>query len=473
MGENVKKPLLIQGGRVIDPSQGLDTVADVLVEGGKVKAIGRDLPLPPSAQALDATGLLVCPGFVDLHTHLREPGFEQRETIATGTRAAAQGGFTAVCAMPNTVPPVDTAGALEWVQRKGQEEGFVRVLPIACISQRREGKALVEMAELASAGAVGFSDDGDPVSDPFLMRMALTYAAPLGLPVINHPEEKGLSRGGQVNEGWAASRLGLKGIPAEGEESMVARDIALCRLTGGRLHLAHLSTAGSVELVRRAKEEGLSVTAEVNPHHLVLTEEWLLGRRGEGGPFAPLTAEAYDTNCKVYPPLRTRRDMEALVQALKEGVIDAIATDHAPHTAVEKACTFDEAAFGISGLETAFSLLHTGLVQPGLVPLTTLVKRLTMGPARVLGRKEMGTLKPGAPADLTLIDLSREWEVRGEELASKGKNTPLVGMRLKGKAVATLVDGKVVFVEEVWGNHLFAKKVVPPESPSRKRGRGG
>lgn len=440
------RPLFVQGGRVLDPSQGLDGPAQVLIADGRVQAVAPDLVPPDGAHVLDASGTVVCPGFVDLHTHLREPGEEEKETIATGALAGARGGFTTLCAMPNTIPPIDTPALVEAVRRRGEEMGLARVLPIACISKGRQGRELAELADLARAGAVAFSDDGSPVANAFLMRTALHYSTLTGLPVINHLEEPALTRG-VAHEGWVASRLGLPGIPPQAEESMASRDIALCALTGGRLHLAHISTRDTVEMVRRAKEQGLPVTAEATPHHLCLTDEWLLGHRGEGSPFAPLTPKAYDTACKVNPPLRSRMHRDALQQALREGVIDAIATDHAPHTAVDKACTFQEAAFGMSGLETAFALCHTVLVVQRGMPLARLVEALTIGPARVLGErgKGLGSLRPGSWGDLVLLDTEKRWTVDPAHFASKGKNTPLAGVTLQGKVLATVVAGRVVY----------------------------
>ena len=455
--------LLIRGGRILDPGRGIDQVGDLLLENGVVSWLapaGHANPVPPDCDVLDAQGLVVCPGFIDLHTHLREPGFEEKETVATGAAAAAQGGFTTVCAMPNTSPAMDNVSVVQLVQRRAREAATVRVLPIGCVTVGRSGKELTEMAELAEAGVIGFSDDGDPVADPFIMRMALTYSAPLGLPIINHCEEPSLARRAVVNEGWVASRLGLAGMPAAAEETMVARDIELAALTGGRLHLAHLSTAGSVEMVRAAKRRGLPVTAEVTPHHLLLTEEWVMGgarskEQGAGStefgllspdPWSPLTPDSYDTRAKVNPPLRTRRDTEALVQGLRDGVIDIIATDHAPHSAVDKACTFDQAAFGISGLETALGLLMA-LVHRGDLPLETMVQRLTADPARVLGPKwsHIGALAPGAAGDVTVFDPDAPWTVVPKDFASMGKNTPLEGVTLRGRVMATVVGGRVVY----------------------------
>ena len=435
-------PVLIKGGRILDAAQGVDRVADLLLEDGVVKGIDEQIAPPDGAQLIDAEGLMVCPGFVDLHCHLREPGFEYKETIATGTQAAANGGFTTVCAMPNTSPVSDNRATVDFVLRKARDEGIVRVLPIGCVTKGSAGKELAEMGELAEAGVIGFSDDGHPVTDPNIMRQALSYSSAFGLPIINHCEVKELSSGGMMNEGWVATRLGLKGIPNSAEEVMVARDIELAGLTGGRVHIAHASTAGTVDLVRRAKERGLSVTCEVTPHHLTLTDEAALGLDAEAGPSGPVSAESYDTDAKVAPPLRSAEDVEAVVAALKEGVVDFIATDHAPHSTVDKMTTFDEAANGISNLETAFGSLMT-LVHGGHISLPLLIEKLNAAPATFLG-KELGTLKKGAPADVAILDPDAEWIVDAQAFASKGKNTPLDGATLKGKVVTTIFGGRVV-----------------------------
>ena len=440
-------PILIKGARVIDPAQGMDVVGDVLLRDGRVVAAGQRIssePAPDGCTVIPATGLVVCPGFIDLHCHLREPGFEYKETIATGTAAAARGGFTSLCCMPNTEPAIDNAAVVDFIQRRSQSDGRVRVFPIGCVSKRRAGKELAEMEELASAGAVAFSDDGDPVYDSNLMRLALAYSVDLGLPISNHCQDHSLARSGVMAEGWTATRLGLAGIPAAAEETMIARDIALAQLTGGRLHVAHLSTAGSVQLVRQAKDMGLPVTSEVCPHHLTVTDEWALGSRGVGS--GPVGANCYDTSTKVYPPLRAQGDVEALVRGLAESVIDCVATDHAPHDRPSKEVTYDEAAFGISVLETALGSMLT-LVHQDQLSLTSMVERLTAGPARVLGGSFAGlaSLKPDTPADLVLFDPDREWVVRPEEFASKGKNTPLEGVTLRGKVALTVVNGDVVF----------------------------
>ena len=437
-------PILITGGRIIDPSQGIDRIADLLIDGGLVKGIdGAITAQKKGVRVVDAGGLVVCPGFIDLHCHLREPGFEYKETIATGTRAAARGGFTTVCAMPNTNPVMDSRAVVDLVLRKGRDEGAVRVLPIGSVTKGSMGAELAEMGELAESGVIGFSDDGHPVSDSNIMRQALSYSTSGGLPIINHCEVRELSRGGSMNEGWTSNRLGIKGIPNSAEEIMVSRDIALAELTGGRLHIAHVSTAGTVELVRQAKEKGLNVTCEVTPHHLTITEETVLGHESDGLPFEPLTPGAYDSNAKVAPPLRARQDVKAMVQGLRDGAIDLIATDHAPHSLVEKQCTFDEAAFGISVLETALGSLMS-LVHTGEIPLPLLIEKLTASPARFLST-DLGTLKAGAPADVTIFDPDAEWVVDTDTFASKGRNTPLDGATLKGRVMATIVAGAVVY----------------------------
>ena len=437
------KPVLIAGGRVIDPSQEIDMVGDLLIEGGVVKGSNGHIAPPQGARTIDAKGLVVSPGFIDLHCHLREPGLEYKETVATGTRAAAAGGFTTVCAMPNTDPVMDSRSIVDFVLRKGREEGAVRVLPVGAITKGSKGTELAEMWELSEAGVIGFSDDGHPVTNDNLMRQALTYSLTTGLPIINHCEVLELSAGGSMNEGWASTRLGVKGIPNSAEEVMVARDIALAELTGGRLHIAHASTAGTIELVRRAKEKGLKVTCEATPHHLTLSDETLLGYNGDGPPFGPLDSKAYDSNAKVAPPLRARRDVAALAQALNEGIVDFVATDHAPHSLVEKQCTLEEAASGLSVLETALGSLMS-LVHSGQVSLPVLIERLTISPARFLGM-DLGTLRDGAPADVTLFDPDAEWVVDTSRFASNGKNTPLEGATLKGRIVATIVGGEVVY----------------------------
>ncbi len=453
MMNNKFVPLLIQGGHIIDPGQGIDQLADLLIVEGKVMQLGGTVIASEvkQSQVIDATGLIVCPGFVDLHCHLREPGFEDKETIATGTKAAAIGGFTTVCCMANTNPPLDNRDAVDWVKRKARKDGFVNVLPIGCITRGREGKEICDMAELAEAGVIAFSDDGDPVANSQVMRRAMDYSRDIGLPVIDHCEDKALSSGGVINEGWISARLGLNGIPAAAEEVMAARDLVLAKLTGARFHVAHVSTCGSVELVRQAKQKGIPVTAEVTPHHLTLTEERIMGREWEKNSDVIASGakqSQYDTNAKVNPPLRTKEDIECLIQGLKDGVIDAIATDHAPHTSEDKNCELALAASGISGFETAFGCLM-GLVREGRISLTTLISKLTHEPAKIIGKaSELGVLKIGLPANITIFDPEREWVVSSRSFASKGKNTPYDGYQFKGKVMATVVNGRIAYIDD-------------------------
>ena len=426
--------LLISGGRMIDRSQNYDAIGDLFIADGKIRWLSTEESerAPENCQIVHARGMVVCPGFIDIHCHLRQPGFEEKETIYTGTRAAARGGFTTVCCMPNTEPPLDRGATVQYIMGVAAKEGMVRVLPVGCVSRDRTGSELADLGELSTCGVIGFSDDGNPVADPLLMRRALEYSRGSGLPVIDHCEDLNISAGGMMNEGVVASRLGLKGIPPAAEEDMVARDIELAGTTGGRLHIAHVSTAGSVALIRRAKGRGIWVSAEVTPHHLTLTEE---------------AVDGYNTNAKVNPPLRTQRDVQALIEGLKEGVIDAIATDHAPHTVDDKMCQFDQAPFGISGFETALGSLM-GLVHRGSIDLVTLILKLTHGPASFLQRDDLGTLKAGATADVTIFDPNMEWVVDPSAFASKGKNTPLASETLKGKVMATIYSGDVVYRDE-------------------------
>ncbi len=427
------KPILIKGARILDPSQKQDSVGSILISEGKIAWLGTGSQKPASNgyDTIDGKNLIATPGFIDLHCHLRDPGLEEKETIATGTLAAARGGFTTVCCMPNTEPAIDNRSIVDYVKEKAAAEGTIRVLPIGCITRGRKGESLADMGELASAGVVAFSDDGSPVMNSRLMRQALDYSLAFGLPVIEHCEDKVLAENGQMNEGIISTRLGLQGIPAAAEESMVARDIALAELTGARLHIAHVSAAGSVELVRSGKKRGILVTCEVTPHHLTLTEERVL---------------AYDTNAKVNPPLRTQKDIDALIIGLKDGTIDAIATDHAPHTGLEKNCEFAFAPFGISIFETAFGMLM-GLVHTGRIDLNLLISKMTLEPAKILGDKfgKLGSLKFESPADIVLIDPDKEWTVDPSTFASKGRNTPLGGIMLKGKVVMTIYQGKIVY----------------------------
>ena len=423
------RPILIRGGRVIDPSRGTDEVADLYIADGKVQGSGRDLGRPDDALDVDAAGKVVAPGLIDLHVHLREPGQEELETVATGAMAAAAGGFSAVCAMPNTDPVTDNQAAVGFIVSQAQRAAKARVYPIGAVSLGQKGQQLAEFGELVGAGAVAVSDDGKPVASSHLMRTALEYARTFGIPVADHCEDPTLAAGGAMHEGLVSTRLGLKGVPAAAEEIMVARDILLAELTGGHVHLCHMSTRGSVELIRRAKEKGLRVTAEACPHHFTLTHE---------------ACEGYNTNAKMNPPLREPEDREAIRQALRDGTIDVICTDHAPHHYDAKEREFDDAPNGIIGLETALGLAITELVDPGLLTLGDLVRRMSVMPARVFGLQG-GTLAPAAPADVVVFDPAAEWTVRPEEFYSKSRNTPFAGRRLRGRADATIVLGQVVF----------------------------
>lgn len=440
--------LAIHNGRVIDPALGRDGVADVVIVDGRVARVGPgEGAAVIEADRIDATGLIVAPGFVDLHVHLREPGFEYKETIATGTAAAARGGFTTVCAMPNTDPPLDRRSAVESVLREAEVSAHVRVLPLGCITSGRAGAELAPAGELAQAGVVGLSDDGDAVADASLMRHALEYATRFQLPIVQHCEDPALVQDGHMHEGWVAARLGLRGRPSSAEETFVARDIALAELAGAHLHIQHVSTAGSVALIRAARDRGTHVTAEVTPHHLTLTHEEVAFRPDAGtNNYREIH---YRSNAKVNPPLRDQSDVDACVEALRDGVIDAVATDHAPHAASDKEIEFDLAAPGISGLETAFGLAMT-LVHDGRIALPVLIERLTAGPARAWrldrrpGLEGLGTLAPGAIGDVVLLDPDAEWTVDPSEFASMGKNTPLTGRRLRGRVAATVFGGRVV-----------------------------
>jgi len=411
--------LLIQNARLLDPAQGIDRVGSVLWRDGRIVWWGGVDGRPSGslpADVLDGMGLVVCPGFMDLHCHLREPGFEAKETIASGTLAAARGGFTTVCCMPNTNPPLDSVEAVEYVKTKAEAEGIVNVVPIACVTKGRAGKELVNMGALAVAGVAGFSDDGDPVRDENIMRRALETGKKLQLPIIDHCEEP-------------------VGGPPDGEVRMVERDVRLAAETGGWVHIAHVSVAGSVEVTRKAKQRGIRATAEATPHHVTLTQE-AIGRCG--------------TMAKVNPPLRTESDRQALLRGLKDGTIDIVATDHAPHTAADKQKDYSAAAAGISGFETAFGSLMT-LVHRGEMALEELIAYLTIGPATLLGRLQvpqssMG-LVVGRPVDITVFDPEREWVVDPDGFASRGKNTPLAGMKLKGRVVAALCRGKIAYID--------------------------
>lgn len=420
----------LKNGRVIDPAAGCDQVLDILITDGRISRVGPSLEAH-DCEVIDASSCLVLPGLIDAHVHLREPGEEEKETIATGTRAAAKGGFTSVVAMPNTKPRADNGSMLTYVRAKADAEGVVRVYPVGNITKGGEGKELAELAELADNGAVAFSDDGASVMNAELVRNAFKYGRLFDKPFILHCEDTNLSAGGVMHEGVFSTRLGLPGYPAVAEEVMVARDLLLAEETGARIHIAHVSSKRSVELIREAKKKGIKVTAEVTPHHLLLTDEDVTG---------------YHTSTKVNPPLRSREDREALRRGLLDGTIDIIATDHAPHTREEKNREFTLAPFGVTGLETALGLILTEFYHKGMLSLSQIVDLLSLRPARILNLPG-GTLVPGSPADLILVDPDREWEVRAEEFFSKGINSPFIGWKLKGKVVATMVAGKWVYRE--------------------------
>jgi dihydroorotase len=424
----VNIPTLLKGGRLIDPSQGLDAVGDLLLVDGKVAAIGGTIAGPDGVHVRDCTGLVVAPGFIDVHVHLREPGREDVETVKSGAHAAVAGGFTAVCAMPNTKPVTDNQATVGFVKRQGESAGFARVYPIGAISVGQQGETLAEFGEMVAAGAVAVSDDGRPVENSHLMRTALEYALSFGIPVVEHCEVMALAHGGSMNEGIVSARLGLKGIPAEAEEIDVIRCILLAKRTGGHIHLCHLSTKGSVDLVRWGKDQGINVTAEVCSHHISLTED---------------ACEGYNTNAKMNPPLRTAADVEALQRGLQDGTIDLLVTDHAPHHYDEKEREFADAPNGIVGLETALGVNVTYLVQPGILSLSQLVDRMACLPAK-LWHLPGGTLQVGSPADVSVFDATASWVVDPRAFKSKGRNTPYGGHTLTGRAVCTIVGGKVV-----------------------------
>ncbi|HYD40801.1 MAG TPA: dihydroorotase [Anaeromyxobacter sp.] len=424
--------LFIEGGRVIDPASGTDAVRTVVIRDGLVAEVAERVERPREARAIDARGRWVTPGFIDLHVHLREPGQEYKETVATGAAAAVAGGFTAICAMPNTRPVNDTAAVTELVLARAAAAGLARVYPVGCISKGSAGEELAEYGELKQAGCVALSDDGKPVMNAALMRRALEYARAFGLPLTVHEEDLALVGKGVMHEGAVSTRLGLNGIPGQAEDVMVLRDLALAELTGGRLHIAHISTRGAVRAVREAKRRGLPVTAEVTPHHLALTDE-------------DLAASGYSTDYKMNPPLRAQDDVDACREGLADGTLDAIATDHAPHAVQEKDVEFDVAANGIVGLETAFPVCLE-LVRRGLLAERRLVEALTAAPAAAFGLPG-GRLARGAPADVAVLDPAAEWVVAPERLRSKSKNSPWKGRRLTGRCTHTVVGGRIVHEE--------------------------
>jgi len=419
--------LLLKNARVVDPKASIDGAFDLLIEDGRVGRIARNIAAG-DATTLDLAGLCVCPGFIDMHVHLREPGQEWKETIATGTKAAAAGGFTGVACMPNTQPPIDSRSVVEFVLAQAREHGAVPVYPIGCVSKGQQGVELAEMGDMAVAGARGFSDDGKPVASAGLMRRALEYARIFDLPVIDHCEEPSLVAGGVAHEGEVATRLGLAGWPGVAEDVMVQRDILLAEYTGGAVHIAHMSTGRAADLVRRGKAAGIRVTCEVTPHHIALTDEAIAG---------------YDTHAKMNPPLRAEEDRAALLAAIADGTVDAIATDHAPHNADEKCVEFSQAPFGVVGLETAVSICLDRLVHGGVIGLSRLVELMSCGPASVL-RLAKGSLAVGADADITVLDLDHSVVVKPGAFASKSVNTPFGGWTLRGAPVMTIVGGRIV-----------------------------
>ena len=422
----MSRPLLLKNGRIIDPANNIDRIGDLLVTDGKCRA-ATDSP-PPDTMEIDLTGKWLLPGLIDIHVHLREPGEEYKETIASGMAAAAAGGFTAVACMPNTIPPLDSESAISFVREQARLAQGAKVYPVGAVSRGSKGRELADMGEMRRAGAVAFSDDGQPVADSQLMRRALEYASNYNCPIISHAEELSLSRNGAMNEGAFATRLGLRGIPGAAEEIMVYRDLSLAAYTGQRLHLAHISTAESVDLIRRAKAAGCPVTAETTPHYFSLTEE---------------AVGSYDTNAKMNPPLRTAADMEAVKEGLRDGTLDAIVTDHAPHSILEKEVEFARAANGIIGLETSLPLTLC-LIREGVIDERRLVELMSINPARIIG-VEGGSLSAGRRADITVIDPALNFCYERQNIVSKSKNSPFIGRHFTGKAVMTIVDGEIVY----------------------------
>ena len=425
----MSEKILLRGGRVVDPSQSLDANVDVLLAAGVIASVGEGLDAPENARVVDCGGLVVTPGLIDVHVHLREPGGEHKETIATGAASAAAGGFTAVCAMPNTDPPIDDQATVGYVVAQGKAAGFSKVYPVGCISAGREGKRLALVGEMVDAGAVAITDDGSPVMDSGLMRLALEYSQTFNIPVADHPEDLTLTATGHMNEGIVSARLGLTGKPNAGEDIHIVRDLLLAELTGGHIHLQHISTAHGVEAIRQAKARGVRVTAEASPHHLVLTHE---------------AVEGYRTEAKMNPPLRSQEDVDAVRAGVADGTLDTIATDHAPHHYDEKEAAFAEAPNGIVGLETAVGIVMTRVVAEGVIDLPTMIERMSCQPARAFNLPG-GTLAQGGVADVTVLDPTETWTVDAKAFLSKSGNTPFGGWELTGRPRMTIVDGRVVW----------------------------
>ena len=436
--------LLIQNGYVIDPAQGTNTGKNLLIEDGRVVGLSSHSDgVPEGAEVFDATGLIVAPGFIDMHVHLREPGHEYKETIASGAAAAVAGGFTTICAMPNTNPINDNAAVTRFVIEQAERAGLASVFPIGAITKNSEGTELAEMGEMKDAGIIAVSDDGRPVPTAGMMRRAMEYARGFDLPVIDHCEDKSLARGGVMHEGHWSLVLGLRGMPAAAEEVDAERNCLLAGLTGARVHLAHVSTRGAIETVRRAKEKGLAVTCEVAPHHWTLTDE---------------AAQHYDQNTKVSPPLRSQDHIDAIVEGLRDGTIDIIATDHAPHHADEKALEYDQAPFGIVGLETAVGLALERLVNEGVISLERLVELCSTNPARIFNLEERGTFRAGSRADLTILDPELAWTFDVSRSKSKSRNTPFDGYAFRGGTVATLVAGRIAYLHPDYGHAVQSRR---------------
>jgi len=435
----MKKPkydLVIKGGRVIDPALGFGKEADIFVKDGKIAKVARESKVTlkeiaslPEENIIDASGKIVCPGLIDMHVHLREPGFEGKETIVTGCQAAAAGGFTTVCCMPNTTPAIDNQETVRFVQSKA-EGADARVFVVGAITKDLKGTELADIGDLAKGGAVAISDDGNYLQNPEIMRRALEYAQMFNIPIITHAEDVYLCGEGIMNESFEGTRLGLKGRPAVGEVIAVLRDVKLCQFVGGRLHVAHVSTAGAVEAIRQAKKEGVNVTAEVAPHHFVLTDDEI--------------GKEFNTNLKVNPPLRTKKDVAAVIKGLVDGTIDCIASDHAPHSEEDKDVEFDQAPSGMTGLETTLGLVKTYLVDKGYLSWADAIRKMTVAPARILGLS-VGTMEKGSEADITVIDPDKKWTVKMQNFRSKSQNSPFVGWKLSGKVSYTILGGRVVY----------------------------